>query len=205
MTGFIDQLQWLVSMTKLNIHVLFIILGVLWSIQLINFLMGYRLNYLGILPRETPGLIGIIFAPLLHGNFTHLLFNSIPLFVLANFVLLDGLASFIAITIVITLLSGACVWLVGRKALHVGASGLIMGYWGFLLFSAIAAPSVLTIFLVVICLYYFGGFVSSLLPEEGSSWESHLFGFLIGLLTSYLHLADYITPYIQPMLRSASQ
>ena len=196
MSGFVDQLQWLVTMSKLNFHVLVIILAGLWGIQIINASLGYRLNYLGILPREAPGLVGIMFAPLLHGSFTHLLFNSIPLFILANFILLEGFTSFIAITLIITVFSGIAVWLVGRKALHVGASGLIMGYWGFLLLAAVISPSVLTIFLIIICLYYFGGFASSLLPEEGSSWESHVFGFLAGLLTSYLHLQDYITPYL---------
>lgn len=200
MSGFVDQLQWLVTMSKFNFHILVIILAVLWGVQIINLLLGYRLNTLGILPREVPGLIGIIFAPVLHGGFTHLLFNSIPLFLLANFILLDGTTNFIAITLIITLLGGAGVWLVGRKALHVGASGLIMGYWGFLLLGAIMAPSILTIFLIVICLYYFGGFISSLLPEEGSSWESHIFGFLAGLLTNFLHLQEYIAPYIAKVL-----
>ena len=202
MSGFIDQLQWLVTMSKLNFHLLVITLVGLWGIHLINFVLGYRLNLLGLLPRETPGLVGIIFAPLLHGNFSHLLFNSIPLFVLMNFLLLDGLANLIAVTIIIALFSGIAVWLAGRKALHIGASGIIMGYWGFLLLGAILSPSVLTVFLIVICLYYFGGFLSSLLPEEGSSWESHVFGFVAGLVASYFHLQNYIAPYITSLISS---
>lgn len=102
----------------------------------------------------------------------------------------------VAVTLIITFLTGLAVWLVGRKALHIGASGLIMGYWGFLLLNAVINPSVLTVFLIIICLYYFGGFISSLLPEEGNSWESHIFGFLAGLLTSYFHLQDYFATYI---------
>lgn len=184
----IEQFQWLVNNFKMNIHLIAMIMGNLFGIHVVNFLLGYRLNLLGLYPRTKHGLIGIVLAPLLHGSCTHLVFNAIPLFILLNFMLLRGLEQAILITLFITLTSGCCVWLVGRKAIHVGASGLIMGYWGFLLSDAFQHPSVITIFLVLTCLYYFGGFVSSLLPEEGSSWESHLFGFLSGLGASYLSI-----------------
>lgn len=182
----IEQLEWLVETSKMNLHFIAIIIGILLGIHIMNFLLGYRLNLLGLYPRTKHGLVGIIFAPLLHGSFTHLIFNAIPLFILLNFILLKGIHQAITITLLIALVSGCCVWLVGRKSFHVGASGIIMGYWGFLLSDAIQHPSVVTIFLALTCLYYFGGFISSLLPEEGSSWESHLFGFLSGLAVTYI-------------------
>lgn len=181
----IEQLEWLVNTSKINAQLISIIIAILFGIHAINFLLGYRLNLLGLYPRTKHGLIGIFFSPLLHGSFTHFIFNAIPLFILLNFILLQGMHQAIIITLFITVASGLCVWLVGRKAIHVGASGLIMGYWGFLLSDAVQHPSVITILLVLTCLYYFGGFVSSLLPEEGSSWESHFFGFLSGLGASY--------------------
>lgn len=190
----IEQLARLVATSKMNAPLIGTIIGLLFGIQIINVMLRYHLNLLGLFPRTRHGLIGIVFAPLLHGSFTHCIFNAIPLFILLNFILLQGIHEAIIITSFITLASGFCVWLVGRKAIHVGASGLIMGYWGFLLSDAIQHPSVVTIFLVLTCLYYFGGFVSSLLPEEGSSWESHLFGFLSGLGFSQINSSFLTTP-----------
>ncbi len=191
MAEFGQKLSWLVQVAQFHMHYVLSILAVLWIIQCINFILGYRLNTLGILPRTIPGLKGIIFSPFLHGNFSHLLFNSIPLFLLMNLVLLSGLTNFIVISLCIILLSGLCVWLVGRPALHVGASSVIMGYWGYLIVNAIMYPSIITILLIIFCFYYFAGLVASLLPKNGTSWEGHIFGFIAGLIVSYGHLPTY--------------
>ena len=186
-----QKLSWLVGVAQFNMHYVLSGLAVLWLIQCINFVLHYRLNALGILPRTTSGLFGILFAPLLHGSFSHLLFNSIPLFLLINLVLLTGLPNFIIVTLLITVISGSCVWLIGRQALHVGASGLIMGYWGYLIVNAILYPSLITVLLIIFCFYYFTGLFASLMPKSGTSWESHVFGFLSGLAVSYLNLSSY--------------
>lgn len=186
-----QKLSWLVSVAQFNMHYVLTIIAALWVIQCVNFALGYRLNALGILPRTSFGLLGILFSPLLHGSFSHLLFNSIPLFLLMNLVLLTGLPNFIIVTLLITIISGLCVWLLGRKSLHVGASGLIMGYWGYLLVNAILFPSIITVLLVIFCFYYFAGLFASLMPKAGTSWESHIFGFLSGLFVSYFHLPTY--------------
>ncbi len=125
----------------------------LWALQVINWLTGYRLNQLGIVPRTLHGLIGIVFSPFLHGNFNHLFFNTIPLLVLACFILIGGEALFFSVSITIILISGFAVWLLGRGAIHIGASGLIMGYWGYLLVSAYLHPSLMTLVLAVVSLY----------------------------------------------------
>jgi membrane associated rhomboid family serine protease len=200
MDGISQQFTWLINSLQTNFFLVISMLCLLWCIQIINFLLQYRLNHLGLLPRTASGLIGIITSPFLHGNFSHLFFNSIPLFVLISFIMLDGLPAFISVTIVITLLSGAAVWCFGRKAIHVGASGLLMGYWGYLILNAFAHPSVVTVLLIVVCLFYFGGFLASLFPEEGTSWEGHVFGLLAGLATSHYHLASDVLPFVIKML-----
>lgn len=187
-----QKLSWLVAVAQFNMHYVLTIIAVLWAIQCVNFVLGYRLNAFGILPRTTSGLFGILLAPLLHGSFSHLLFNCIPLFLLMNLVLLTGLPNFIVVTLLITIMSGFCVWLLGRKSLHVGASGLIMGYWGYLLVNAIMFPSIITVLLAIFCFYYFAGLFASLMPKAGTSWESHIFGFLSGLVISYTHLSSYL-------------
>lgn len=164
------------------------IIGVLWCINIINWIIGSPLNRFAILPRHLSGLIGIIFAPILHQDFTHLLFNSIPLFVLGLALLVkNGTLDFCWITLVITIISGLAVWLIARKGRHLGASGLISGYFGFILISAFTAPNFITIVYAILAVYYFGGIFLGLIPKEKeTSWESHLFGFLSGILCAYL-------------------
>lgn len=163
------------------------ILGILWAFNIFNWMIGSRLNILGIYPRNIFGLIGIPFSPLLHQDFTHLLFNSIPLFVLGLVLLARGLETFIWVTLVVTVVGGFAVWLFGRKALHIGASGLISGYFGYILVTAYLHPSYITILLAALVLYYFGSIFFGIFPqEEQVSWESHLLGFLSGIIAAFL-------------------
>lgn len=172
---------------KDNLSLAFSLVVVLWLIWLVNWLLGYRLNYLGILPRHLFGLIGIPFHPFIHGSFNHLFFNSIPLFALLTLILTGGVAHLICVTVAITLISGFAIWLFGRPALHIGASGLIMGYLGYLIVNAYFHPSALSYVLAIICLYYFGSLLLSIFPkEEQVSWEGHLFGLFAGVMTTFL-------------------
>ena len=180
-------LQTLVETIRNNFTLLLSIIAGLWILQLFNKLLGYRLNYLGIIPRRRRGLFGIFFSPLLHGNANHLFFNTLPLLVLACFVLVGGQLLFWKVTITIILLSGILIWLFGRRAIHIGASSVIMGYWGYLLINAYHQPSLMAVVLAIICIYYFGGLVFGLFPsEEKVSWEGHLFGCIAGVAANYL-------------------
>jgi membrane associated rhomboid family serine protease len=182
-----NQLQYLFAMLQANLTMSLMILGIFWLVHLVNVAVGYRLNYLGIYPRHLMGVFGIVCSPFLHANFNHLFFNSIPLFVLLNFILLQGLPKLLVVSLIIIVLSGSATWLVGRKAIHIGASSLVMGYWSYLIVTAIQHPNVLTVVLGILCLYYFGGLVMNLLPQGArDSWEGHLFGFLAGLAAYYL-------------------
>ncbi len=180
-------LQTLLQTIQDNIALLFGIALTLWILLLINKLLGYRLNNLGIVPRTGHGLIGIIFSPVLHGNATHLFFNIIPLLALSCFILVGGQALFWRVTVTIVLLSGILIWLFGRRAIHIGASALVTGYWGYLLINAYHQPSLMAIVLAAICAYYFGGIFFGLFPsEEKVSWEGHLFGCIAGIATNYI-------------------
>jgi membrane associated rhomboid family serine protease len=177
-----------------NLLLLALILLGLWAIQIVNSLAGYRLNLLGIYPRSWFGVPGILLSSFLHGSYKHLFFNSIPLFVLAALVLVQGKLQFVQITLIIILISGIAVWLFGRRAFHVGASSLIMGYWGFLLFNAYQERSTLPILLALLCLYYFSNLALSLFPtEQKVSWEGHVFGFLGGIIASYMLSYHYLS------------
>lgn len=165
--------------------------------QGINFLLCYSFNILGILPRTWAGIPGIILAPLLHGSFSHLFFNSLPLFLLINLVLFEGMPTFLVITGLITFLSGAGTWCFGRRAYHIGASGLILGYAGYLMLNAILKPSVVSLLLIIFYFYYLGALLSSLIPKEDcASWEGHIFGLLAGLSVRYFNLADDLLSWL---------
>jgi membrane associated rhomboid family serine protease len=168
-----------------NQHLPFALLCIagLWVFNILNWSTGSHLNRLGIRPRRPIGLIGIFFAPFLHGNFTHLLFNTVPLLSLGLFVLTLGVTNFVIATIIICLVSGFSVWIIGREGIHIGASALIAGYFGFIVGFAYQKPTFSALFCALVALYYFGGILLSLFPsEEGTSWEGHLTGFLSGLL-----------------------
>ena len=164
-----------------NWGILAISVLLLWVIQMFNALVGYRLCVLGIYPRSWHGLIGILFSPLLHGSTQHLFMNTIPGVVLAALVILNGQETLLGVTLVIVLGGGFLVWLFGRPCIHIGASGVVMGYWGYLLVAAYHHPTMLSILMGVLCFYYFSEMASNIVPESAStSWEGHLFGLISG-------------------------
>lgn len=189
MAEFINEFNQFVTTSQYYLKPWSEIIAIVWCLNIVNWILGSRLNYLlGINPRTLSGLIGIPFSPLLHQDATHLFFNTIPLFILGLALLSsEGTVTFCWITLVIVLVGGLGVWLVARKGMHIGASGLISGYFGFIVITAYRHPSFITILLAVLAVYYFGGILMGLLPGKKTvSWESHLFGFLGGILCAYL-------------------
>lgn len=165
------------------------ILALMWAVHIVNVLLGHRLNALGIYPRHPLFLPGIIFSPILHGNFSHLAINSILFIALASLLSLSGLNTFNIVSFNVIILSGALTWLFGRPAIHIGASSLIMGYWGFILMNAYASSSFASVVLAALCVYFLWWMILSLVPtDRATSWEGHIFGFIAGLLTSYYYL-----------------
>jgi len=181
------EIHQLILAMKINTVFALELVSILWFIHIINCMMQYRLNVLGIRSRKLSGLPGIIFAPLLHGDFNHLFFNTIPLFVLSDLILPEGRITFYYVSGTITILSGFLIWLFGRRGIHIGASSLIMGYFGYLLAKAYFHVTATTIILAGFCLFYFGGLFLSLFPgaKKNVSWEGHVFGFASGIFISY--------------------
>ncbi|NJN23414.1 MAG: rhomboid family intramembrane serine protease [Acaryochloridaceae cyanobacterium RL_2_7] len=173
----------------------------LWVIEILDqWLFRNALDQFGIRPREEGGLIGILFAPMLHGGFQHLSANTAPLLVLGWFVLLDGPRVFAIVTTVVWVVGGLGVWLFGRSpSVHVGVSGVIFGYLGYLLSRGYLVQSPAAIALAVISGFLYGGIIWGVLPlRRGSSWEGHLCGFLSGGLAAYYldQIAVFIYPYV---------
>ena len=144
---------------------------------------------LGVTPRSAPGLLGIITAPFVHANAAHLAANLPPFIVLGALVLRRNEAQFVEVAVTIALAQGALVWLFGRNASHVGMSGVIFGFLGYLLAAAwfTRTTSDLTVAGGVMLVY--GGLLAGVKPARGgTSWEGHLFGLLAGVARAWLDL-----------------
>jgi membrane associated rhomboid family serine protease len=142
----------------------------------------------GIEPRELDGLDGVLFAPLLHGGWAHLLANTVPFVVFGFLAMAGGIRQFVVVTATIWLLGGLAVWLLGpADTNHIGASGVIFGWLVFLLVRGFFARSGKQIVLAVLLFLVWGGVLWGVLPGDPDvSWQGHLFGALAGLLAARL-------------------
>jgi membrane associated rhomboid family serine protease len=154
---------------------------VLWLVKFFEIEFNLDFSTWGIFPLAFKELRGIIFSPLIHANFDHLIANTFPLFILVFSLFFFYRNSAYTIFILVYLLSGLFVWLAGREAWHIGASGVIYGLAGFLFLSGIISFNIrlLTISLVVSLIY--GGMFWGIFPIKPEvSWESHLWGGVSG-------------------------
>lgn len=155
----------------------------LWILELVDLMLFQgRLNRLGIRPRRLVGLRGIVFAPLLHGNLGHLAANTIPLVVLGWLIMLNGINTFLTVTAIAWFISGLGTWLFGGfNTNHIGASGLVFGYFGYLVLRGYFEQSFSAIAIAVLVGLLYGSMIWGVLPiHQGKSWQSHLFGFIGG-------------------------
>lgn len=162
------------------------LIALIWILELVDlFVFRGALNSYGIVPRRVFGLRGILFAPFLHGNLVHLMANTVPFLTLGWLVMLQETSDFFAVSAVTMVVSGLGVWLFGSPGLHIGASGVIFGYLGFLLLRGFFERNIPSIFLSLIVGFFYGGLIWGVLPAQvGISWEGHLFGFLGGALAA---------------------
>ena len=120
--------------------------AVLWAIQVVNWITGYGLNpAFGLIPRYLGGLDGVIAMPLLHGSFGHLMANTPPLLVMGGLLVATTTRALLPVNAVVIGLGGALVWLLGSSAIHIGASGLVFGWFGFLVVRGLVDRSLITL------------------------------------------------------------
>lgn len=157
---------------------------VLWLfIELADFLI-FRggLDKYGIMPRTISGLIGIPLMPFLHGGFRHLFANAFPFLILGYICLKGEKGRFIDATILIVLVGGLGTWLIGRSSYHIGASGLVYGYFGYVMARGIFEKRLKWAVLAIVVGIFFGSMIFGVIPSMASqiSWEGHLCGMLVG-------------------------
>jgi membrane associated rhomboid family serine protease len=157
--------------------------AVCWLVlALDHFIWQGRLAHHGIIPRHLAGLTGIFWAPFLHASFQHLAANTVPLLVLGAILCARGKGEFAVVTAGGILLGGILTWLFARSACHIGASGLIFCYFGYVASLAWFNRTLGTLCLSVVCVLAYGGMIKGILPTlTAISWEGHLAGLLAGV------------------------
>lgn len=156
----------------------------MWLVKIIEVLFGIDLTRFGIYPLTERGLYGILFSPFIHADFAHLFNNTLPLFFLS--VALFYFYSQVAVKVFVWtyILTGFLVWVAGRDAFHIGASGLVYGLASFLFFSGIIRRYFRLIALSLLIVFLYGSMVWGLFPGvyKNVSWESHMLGFFSGVV-----------------------
>lgn len=169
------------------------LVAVLWIVELFDWLvLRGALDGLGIQPRTLSGLQAIVVAPWLHAGFGHLFANTIPLVVLGWFVMMRRTTDFFIVALASLLMSGLGIWFFGGSStIHLGVSGVIFGFFGYLLARGYYERSIVAIVLAVIAFLVYGGMVWGMLPlQRGVSWQGHLFGFVGGALVAYWQVRE---------------
>lgn len=156
--------------------------ALVWFIQLLNWGLDLGLERFGVRPRLVAGLLGILLAPLLHGSFSHLLANSLPLLVLVTVMLHLYPNSALKVIPAVYLGSGIAVWIFARASVHIGASGLVYGMVSYIFVAGLIRRDTRAIAASLLVSFLYGALVWGVLPiAPGVSWETHLAAALIGL------------------------
>jgi len=186
---------------KTQLTILCGLLALMWIIEIADVLIfqpqglnrgTWGLDIYGIMPRNLTGLRGILFAPFLHGNFGHLIANTVPFLILGWLVMLRETRDFFWVTVISALVSGLGTWLIAApRSVHIGASGVIFGYLGYLLARGFFERSAVSVAIALGVVSLYGSMIWGVLPlHPFVSWQMHLFGFLGGILAARLLVPD---------------
>jgi membrane associated rhomboid family serine protease len=160
-------------------------IAVIWGVEVANTLMDHRLSEFGIVPRTTEGLRGIPLWPFLHAGFGHVISNTLPMAVLGGVIAIQGRNTLLKVSAIVVVVSGAGVWVFARPGIHVGASGLVFGYFGYLVARGWYQRSLSSVAVAILVVFFYGGLIFGIVPSLGFvSWEGHMFGLMAGILAA---------------------
>ena len=156
--------------------------GAVWAVSLYGLVNRGFIYDLAVIPRRADSLVGIFGMPFVHGSLGHLLANTWPLVVFGAILLSRGTGYFLQITAAIAVLGGLILWVVGRGEAHIGASGVICGYFGFVVVRGLYERRISSLAVALIAVFLYGGsMLFGLVPQQGVSWEGHLTGLIAGM------------------------
>ena len=173
---------------KILIRNILIFIAIIWVVFLIDLLIPFiDLDQYGIIPRQINGLLGIITAPFLHANLLHIVSNTVPLIILLFILFKFYEKQAFLVVILSILIGGSLVWLFGRNAIHIGASGLIYSLAAYIITFGFLQKRILNIVISIIIIFLYEGLIWGILPTKFYvSWEGHLFGAVAGVFLAFM-------------------
>ena len=158
----------------------------MWLIFFIQLKLQFNLMFLGIMPRTIEGTVGILTSPFIHLSYYHIISNTLPLLVLGTMVFFFYPAIAISVFWRCFIFTDILVWIFGRPAYHVGASGLIYALAGFLILTGFFRRDFRSLLIAVFVILVYGSIFTNLIPEDPTvSWEAHLLGIITGGVTAF--------------------
>jgi len=159
----------------------------LWCLKSAEILFDWNLSFMGLVPLDTAGMLGILTAPLVHGSLEHIFNNTFAILILASVLYYGYPKSWWKVLSLVWVLSGVGVWLFARQANHIGASGLTHGLFFFLFIASIFRRDKSSVAIMMIAFLLYGGMTMTIFPrEEGISFEYHFFGALAGVIAALI-------------------
>lgn len=175
---------------SLKLQLLLALLVVLVGVQFANIQLDDALIRYGVVPRAADRWYHVFTAPFIHINFAHLLNNLLALLVLSALCLLRSIRFYLWSSLFIIVLGGGLVWLFGRSASHVGASGWVFGLWSLSIAMAWFDRSLKSFLVAAFVIAVYGGMIVGVLPTSHHiSFEMHFFGALAGVVCAFLAVA----------------
>ena len=158
----------------------------MWVGEGVDLVPGVDLDQYGLRPRDPDGLVGIGTSPFLHAGFGHLIANTVPFVVMGLVIAFKGAVRVLAVTAIVGLVSGLGTWLVAPEfTLHIGASGVVFGYATYLISRGVFNRDALELAVGLIVVLVWGtALLGGLRPEDGISWQGHLFGAIGGVIAA---------------------
>lgn len=176
----------------LSMFIPFLLISFMWLIKGSEVLFETEFHFLGIFPGRLSALTGIVTSPFIHSDFKHLFNNTLPLFILGTALFYFYSEISFRVLLWIMLLTGMAVWITGRPAWHIGASGIVYGLASFLFVSGIIRRYIPLMALSLLVVFIYGEMVWGIFPgfRIDISWESHMLGAAAGLLLAVWYRAE---------------
>jgi membrane associated rhomboid family serine protease len=183
----------------LSLFIPFIFVLLLWIIHLTSYLFDLDFSHLGVYPLHVKGIPGIFLSPLIHGNFEHLISNSLPLLVLGTMLFYFYPTSAFKVFVLIYFVTGIWVWFGARPAFHIGSSGIVYGLASFIFTCGALLRNIRLMAVSLLVVFLYGSLIWGLFPIDWRiSWESHLSGFVLGIVLAFIYKNENYYPENEP-------
>jgi membrane associated rhomboid family serine protease len=166
--------------------ILIALVALMWVLEIVDVALDHRLDRYGIEPRDVDGLDGVVAAPFLHVGFGHLIGNTLPFVVMGVVIAFEGPLRLIGVTVITALVSGLGTWLIAPAGtIHLGASGVVFGYATYLIAGGAFNRRAIEIVIgAAVAVIWGGALLAGLEPQQGISWQGHLFGAIGGVVAA---------------------